>query len=199
MKVDVTRKALDAVRPATETLAALQASVRDRTAAVVALRTKAEEGAKAQQLLCERLATAEAGLQGAEQEPESAVAAEADRARARQAAPDPEAEAVEERVQQIASDPQAIAAAIAELDQMKGRLLAASGQTLSSVPVGTEALKAEVSSPKRPRFPLSTSCWHQAPRGNCREGQAWRACRYPQARMEQPPKARSTCCDWGMH
>ena len=65
MKVDVTRKALGAIRPATETLAALQASVRDRTVAVSALRAKAGEGAKAQQLLCEKLAAAEAGLQGA--------------------------------------------------------------------------------------------------------------------------------------
>ena len=44
-RVEATRKALDAIRPATETLAALQASVRDRRAVVAALRTKAEEGA----------------------------------------------------------------------------------------------------------------------------------------------------------
>ena len=73
-RVETTRKALDAVRPATETL-------RDRRAAVAALRTKAEDGARAQQALRERLAAAQAGLHGAEAELESAVAAEAERAR----------------------------------------------------------------------------------------------------------------------
>ena len=149
MQVEATRKALDALRPATETLAALQASVRDRSAAVAALRTKAEEGAKAQQALCEKLAAAQAGLQGAEQELERAIAAEAERARSRQAAPDPEAVAVEERVQQIAHDPEAFAAALVELDQMRSRLFAAVGQSRPIPPEGPEPVPVEVSSPKK--------------------------------------------------
>ena len=37
---------------------------------------------------------------------------------------------------------------------MKGRLLAASGQALPSVPGGTEALKAEASSPKNAKVSI---------------------------------------------
>ena len=147
-RVEATRKALDAVRPATETLAALQASVRDRRAAVAVLRTKVEDGARVQQALCERLTTAQAGLQGAEAELESALAAEAERARHRQAQ-DPEAAAVEERAQLLATDPQAVAAAIAELDQMKGRLLAAAEQASPARQPSAEAREAEADSPKK--------------------------------------------------
>ena len=115
---------------------------------MAALRTRAEDGARVQQALCERLATAQAGLHGAEAELESAAAAEAERARTRQAQ-DPEAAAVEERVQLLAADPQAVAAAIAELDQMKGRLLAAAGQAIPAGHPIPEAHSAEVSSPKK--------------------------------------------------
>ena len=147
-RVETTRKALDAVRPATETLAALQASVRDRRAAVAVLRTKVEDGARVQQALCERLTTAQAGLDGAEAELESAITAEAERARNRQAQ-DPGAAAVEERVQLLATDPQAVAAAIAELDQMKGRLLAAAGQATPARQSSPDTRAAEAGSPKK--------------------------------------------------
>ena len=69
----------------------------------------------------------------------------------RQAAPAPASENVEGRAQLIAADPRAVEAALAELDQMRVRLLSAAVGQPGLNPAAGSVQHVEVSASKKPR------------------------------------------------
>ena len=103
-------------------------------------------------MLCDRLSAAEAGLKVATEELDRALAAEAERVEARQAAQASSSAVEEERYRQLAANPEEAQATLAQLDRLRARVASVVAGGLGiAVAAEAGATQVEVSSPKKPR------------------------------------------------